>query len=584
MMFARAIGLAVILALSLSGCTGLVDSAAEKFVLHSENRPAEYSVTQDTGSFSTSDGVHLLADIYHPDQLKKTPTILIRIPFSDHFSNRWRSGVIARYWAGRGYTVVVQGTRGRYRSSGSFYPLLHERKDGIETLQWIAKQPWFDGRLAMWGGSAFGYTQWAIADQAKSGVQAFFIQIASSDFYRMFYPGNAFSLESAVYWAIRSRGEEDRDVALEDLEKGVNQLPVIEADDVAIGDTDFFNDWALNRDRNSYWQKIDGEDRNQRLQAPVLLMAGWFDPFLPTQLDDFIAITTKAKSSVAQETRLIIGPWKHAEAVPLPNTEEEVPYRGESVTLSIPWFDYFLGVTDSPLQMPKVRIFVMGENRWRDENEWPLARTQYTPFYLYSDGKANTAHGDGVLDEHQKVSKYSHDRFIYDPAAPVPSAGGAMLSERAGIQKQNTIEMRDDVLVYTTAALQEDIEVTGSLKVLLHVSTDAPSTDFTAKLVDVHPDGSAYNLSDGILRQHYKPNQPTKIEIELWPTSNVFFKGHKIRLEISSSNFPRYDRNPNTGATIPTATTMRRAHQVVHHSEKHPSYLLLPIIPRDSPK
>lgn len=364
----------------------------------------------------------------------------------------------------------------------------------------------------------------------------------------------------------------------------MNHLPIVEADDAAIGDTDFFNDWALNTQKNDYWKKIDGERRAETIQAPALLMGGWFDPFLPTQLDDFNTITSKAKPSVAKDTRLIIGPWGHAESVKLPNTGEGIPYRSESVTQSIAWFDYVLGVTKTPLSMPKVKIFVMGENRWRDENEWPLARTKYVPLYLHSNGNANTLNGDGYLAENLTHDKSEHDAYIYDPANPVPTAGGAMLSDRAGIELQNKIEERSDVLVYTTSALSEKMEVTGPIKAILYVSTDAPSTDFTAKLVDVHPDGSAYNLSDGILRQTYKASNdgtPTKIEIELWPTSNVFFKGHKIRLEISSSNFPRYDRNLNTGEFIPTATKTRIANQIVFHSEKYPSQLILPIISKD---
>lgn len=564
----------------LAGCATLVDHAAETFVLRSDNRPATYSIIESKDSFVTADGIRLAADIYRPEGVAKTPTVLVRIPFSDHFNNRLRASIIARYWAGRGYTVVVQGTRGRYRSEGSFYPLLHEREDGIATLQWLAAQPWYDGRLAMWGGSAFGYTQWAVADQNNPGPQAYAIQIASSDFYRMFYPGGAFSLESAAYWAIRSHGAEDRDVSDEDLEKAVQHLPLLEADDVAIGDTDFFNDWVQNRERNAYWQAIDGTDRSKHLQAPVLLMAGWFDPFLPSQLDDFQTIVAHAKPAVAHESRLIIGPWKHADAVALPNSNEEYPYRSASITSSISWFDDRLGVSAAPLTMPKVRIFVMGENRWRDEQEWPLARTHYTPFYLHSDGNANTLHGDGHLNKQPPVSAAAPDRFTYDPANPVPSAGGAMLSDRAGIRKQNAVEAREDVLVYTTSVLEEDVEVTGPVRAVLHVVTSAPSTDFTVKLLDVYPDGSAYNLSDGIVRQTYTPGALTKIEIELWPTSNVFFKGHQIRLEISSSNFPRYDRNLNTGESGAVATRMRKAQQTVHHSKQHPSYVLLPVIPR----
>ncbi len=562
----------------------LPDFVVDKFIFPGKNiRPANYQVMTEKMAFNTTDGTSLSSDIYHPRGLPKTPTLLVRIPFSDTFSNRLRSDVIARYWAGRGYTVVIQGTRGRYRSEGQFYPLMHERQDGIDTFQWITKQPWYDGRLGMWGGSAFGHTQWAVADQTTPGPQALFIHIASTNFHDMFYPGNALSLESALYWAIRSRGIEDREVEMDDLDKGVNHLPIIEADDVAIGDTDFFNDWLLNQNNATYWQKVDGKNRAATLQAPVLLMGGWFDPFLPTQIQDFINIRTHAKSNVAAETRLIIGPWGHAKEIKLPGSKQTVAYRPASVVPSIPWFDYVLGVNTTPLSMPRVKIFVMGENRWRDENEWPLARTQYTSFYLHSNGNANTLDGDGRLSDQKPTNTQNYpDRYIYRPSDPVPTKGGALLSNRAGIQIQNAIELRKDVLVYTTPILSQPIETTGPIMAILYVATDASSTDFTAKLVDVHPNGNVYNVSDGILRRNYVKtanNAPIRIEIQLWPTSHVFLKGHQIRLEISSSNFPRYDRNPNTGAFPPTATTMQDAKQMLFHNANYPSQLILPVIP-----
>ena len=556
----------------LSGCATVSDFVANQFFLPNEGiREGAYSVwTERRVGFTTSEGISLLADVHHPMGLEKTPTILVRIPYTNTFSNRSRSDVIGRYWASRGYTVVIQGTRGRYESGGQFYPLVHERRDGLETLQWLENQSWYDGRLAMWGGSAFGHTQWAIADQ--SAPDALFVHIASTNFHKMFYPGDAFSLESALYWAIRSRGREDRAVDIAKLEQGLQTLPIIAADDVAIGDTDFYNDWVLNKNDGKFWAKIDGINRAKTLQAPVLLMAGWFDPFLPTQIEDFKIITTQAKGKVASETRLIIGPWGHALSLNLPGAVTGYPYRQASIAPSIPWFDYQLGLTKQPLDLPRVRLFVMGTNEWRDENEWPLARAEYTPFYIRNNGQLNE-----VLPGKEEES----DHYVYNPQNPVPSAGGAMLGTRAGIQIQNEIEKRDDVMVYSTDPLSKPVEVTGPVRAILYVSTDAASTDFTAKLVDVHPDGTAYNLSDGIVRRSYNAsnNEPTKIEIELWPTSNIFLEGHKIRLEISSSNFPRYDRNLNTGEDEPTATKMVPANQTVFHSAEYPSRVILPIIP-----
>jgi len=317
----------------------------------------------------------------------------------------------------------------------------------------------------------------------------------------------------------------------------------------------------------------------------VLLLGGWFDPFLPTQLADFQAIQSRQDyPKVADESRFTIGPWGHASSVKLPPQNLEIPYRKASILPSIPWFDAQLNHGADTRTQPKVLIFVMGEYRWREEAEWPLARTVYTPYFLGSRQGANSLSGDGTLIPSRTTGGRDTDAFTYDPEHPVPTVGGAMLGDRSGMQLQNTIESRQDVLVYSTPVLEKNLEVTGPIKAILYVKTDAPSTDFTSKLVDVHPDGSAYNLSDGIVRRRYAQPQgqmhvPEKIEIDLWPTSNVFFKGHKIRLEVSSSNFPHYDRNPNTGDSLATTTEMRRAHQQVIHSDRYPSQIIMPVVP-----
>lgn len=575
--------------LFLAGCSLTSTLVANEVVFDSPHvRPAtNWAIEVNNIEFAARDGVRLAADLYRVKGMSSAPTILVRIPFTNTLSNRIRSRLIAHYWASRGYNVVVQGTRGRYRSGGQYYPLRAEREDGIDTLHWIAKQDWYDGRLVMWGGSTFGYTQWAISDQQNPGPQAYFIQIASTDFYNMFYYGGALSLESALYWTLRSHGQRDRQVKLADLERGVWKTPLIKADDVTIGDTDFFNDWLLHSERDAYWAQIDGSARAQGVQAPVLLLGGWFDPFLPGQLADYRLLQARQDNpKISVESRLIIGPWTHADSVKLPPHKIEIPYRAAAVEASVPWFDAQLNLTTQAYKQPKVHIFVMGENRWRAESQWPLARTQYTPFYLHSSLGANSLNGDGtLLSDMSPHSGKDHDSFVYDPTQPVPTAGGAMLGDRSGIQLQNHIEMRHDVLVYSTPELHRDVEVTGPIKLILYVTTDAPITDFTAKLVDVHPDGSAYNLSDGILRRQYDSKldgmpEVHEIEIDLWPTSNVFFAGHKIRLEVSSSNFPRYDRNPNTGFSLVMHTEMVQAHQRVFHSKHYPSRLILPIIPR----
>jgi uncharacterized protein len=313
-----------------------------------------------------------------------------------------------------------------------------------------------------------------------------------------------------------------------------------------------------------------------------MLVCGWYDPFLPTQLNDYEHIKHSAPPAVASKTQLIIGPWTHASEITFADGSRSENFRMKTVALSLPWFDKNLQPALAPKQEASpVQIFVMGKNKWRSEHEWPLARTRYTPFYLSSTGNANGASGGGILLQSPCVSVEERDSFIDDPNNPVPTAGGAMLGRGAGMALQNDIESRKDVLVYTTPTLKDDVEITGPISLILYVCTSSVNTDFVGKLVDVYPDGRAFNLSDGIIRWQYDSRENKdvhQIQIQLWPTSNVFRKGHRIRLEVASTNFPRYDRNPNTGSDISTATILRVAHQTVYHNPRYPSRLILPIV------
>lgn len=581
----RAGGLAVVAGLGVCLLGWVAYQLAPSALAHHLGfRPPAYAVRVERGvTMITSDGVALVSNIYHPQRVRRTPTILVRIPLLRDIKYRLFGDVVARMWAERGYTAVIQATRGRYPSGGRYEPFRHERQDGIETLAWLAGQPWFDGRLGMWGGSYFSYTQWVLADQEVPGPSALMVQICSTDWHRMFYPGGAFSLASALYWAVWSSNNLPEPPSPEALQPGFDGFPLIEADDRLGRDIEFFNDWATHAARDSYWASVDGERRPESLIAPVLIMAGWYDPFLPGAIDDFLRIHRGGKPSVAAASRLIIGPWAHARTVALPGNVPLRHYRLESLAPSLPWFDRHLHSSGGVVvEETPIRIYVTGVNRWRDEHEWPLTRTQYVPYYLRSGGKANSAHGDGALTLHPASSAEPADTFVYDPQRPVSSLGGAMFGPLGGVALQNAVEARPDVLVYTTPPLAADLEVTGPIVAFLFVATTAPATDFTAKLVDVHPDGSAYNVSEGILRQSYRGvAQPTGIQIDLWPTSSVFLKGHRIRLEISSSNYPRFDRHPNTDGQIATERNPVIATQGIHHGPETPSHLLLPVIPRD---
>lgn len=527
----------------------------------------------------------MVSDVYRPITSKTSPTILIRIPFTNTFKNRLKSESVARYWATRGYNVVIQGTRGRYKSQGNYYPLINERKDGIKTLQWLKKQEWFDGRLGMWGGSAFGYTQWAISDQQNPSVNAYHIHIASTDFYNMFYPGGAFSLESALRWSLQSNGKKDIEPKPENMEKGFWGFPLINADDRADKDIHFFNDWVSNNSRNDYWINIDGENRANSINAPVQMLAGWFDPFLPSQLNDYMQLKNSGIDSVSKQSELIIGPWSHAREIKIDGATNLPTYRKTSIKEGLKWFDRQLLNQSNRNSNSRgvVKLFVLGENKWRYENEWPLDRTNYTNLYFSSEEFENDPFSSGKLIW-RPPEKISSDKYTYNPNNPTPSKGGVVLGPRAGITLQNEIEERDDVLVYTSEILESDLELTGPIDATLYVLTDAINTDFVVRISDVNKTGKSYNVSDGILRASYTPGNEScdsakKIHIQLWPTSYVFKSGHRIRAHITSSSFPRFDRNPNTGKDIPYETETVNANQTICFGPKYPSHIRVPVIP-----
>ncbi|MBI1790330.1 MAG: CocE/NonD family hydrolase [Acidobacteria bacterium] len=338
---------------------------------------------------------------------------------------------------------------------------------------------------------------------------------------------------------------------------------------------------------DGFWQSISTRGQIRKIKVPVLSFGGWYDNFVQSDLEAYAAL--RAQSNLH---RIVIGPWPHNMSIPFPSVDFGPQSAAPVRTLQMQWFDQWLKHKDTPLPgQPPVRIFVMGANRWREEREWPLQRARPTPFYLRGKGAANTLDGDGALGL-QAPRRTRPDHFTFDPRDPAPTAGGAVCCNPQvfpwGPMDQRGVERRKDVLVYTSPPLKKDTEVTGPIRVVLYAATSAPDTDFTAKLVDVFPDGAARNLTDGILRLRYresldkplaaKPGETYRIAIDAGVTSNVFLKGHRIRLEISSSNFPRFDRNPNTGRPVADEKELRKAEQTVYHDRTRPSHVLLPVV------
>jgi putative CocE/NonD family hydrolase len=563
------------------------------------------------------DGVNLATDVYRPAAEGRYPTIVSRLPYDKELPIVNFSFDTMRA-ARAGYAVVVQDTRGRYQSDGVFTAFADEAEDGADTIAWAAAQPWSTGEVGMVGGSYFGATQWLAASQAPPALRAIAPFVTTDQYYESWaYQGGAFQLGFNLHWSLLSLGlgELLRQVgagqakperfaelveAIDDNDALYRRLPLTDMPELA-GLADYYQDWLAHPSYDGYWKATAPRESWDRITVPALNMGGWYDLFLKGTIANYLGMKENGGSEQARELqRLVIGPWAHG---PMSGW---YPQRGfgllsgtdahDITGLQLRWFDQLLRGEDRGLEADKpVQIFVMGADEWRDEDDWPLPGTEYVDWFLTSDGRANTAAGDGRLSADGPVES-PDDVYLYDPRDPVPTVGGATFlpglfaGVNAGPRDQREVERRADVLSYTSVPLPEPLTVIGPVELVLHASSSALDTDFTAKLVDVAPDGSAVNLADGILRARYRdslsepaplePGHVYELRIDLVATANVFAAGHRIRLDVSSSNFPRFDRNTNTGGTIASEAIddLVQAVNRVHHTPAYPSRLVLPVI------
>jgi uncharacterized protein len=553
------------------------------------------------------DGVILRADVYRPDTAERLPALLQRTPYS---KNPGREDNQFRRLAAHGYVVVVQDTRGRYMSDGVARPH-DEGQDGYDTVEWAAKLPWVNGRVGSFGGSYSATTQLISAPLRPPHLVAIFPSSSYNSRYDMVFQGGAFYLADGLSWNLGQGADVRRRVLHPDanrdgaigMDQGERQmfannwlwhvpLNTIDAMELRRFSPAYF-EMLKHPSYDEYWKTFDIEMRHGEFEVPAYHFTGWYDTLLSGTLRNYAGLRRNARTERARSgQRLVVGPWTHSRPTPASTKIGDVDYGPNAgfptEALMFDWFDYWL--KDAPtnvLSRAPVRLFVMGANVWRDEQEWPLARAAATPFYFHSGGRANTLEGDGVLTN-AKPSEERADKYVYDPWNPVSTG------QRGGYSRiptdQRDLERRQDILVYTTAPLTAPIEVTGPIEVRLWAASSATDTDFTAKLVDVFPDGTARALNDGILRARYRcgktapvlltSGQAEELTIDVGATSNLFAAGHRIRVEISSSNFPRFDRNPNTGTAFGESAELRRAEQTILHDAQHPSRIVLPVVPR----
>ena len=538
------------------------------------------------------DGVRLSADIYLPKTTGPFPCVLIRTPYSNNFDQLIDKG---RALANLGYACAIQDVRGRWDSEGDYYPFFDEAQDGYDTQEWIGRQSWSNGKIGMSGASYPAAVQWLSAPLRSEYLTCIVPRVMCNDYFNdLIFPGGAMQLNVAITWGMRTRARTGQSIAPQNWSELFRTLPLTEVADKVGDDVPFWRDWIEHCTDDEYWQPLNTMNRFNEMTVPVLEMSGWYDLYGHRCFDHFNGLRENGGSEAARNPQLIIGPWPHhlSACTCTGDVDFGIGSKLDLESIELRFFDYWLkGIENGAPDDPPLRIFVMGVNQWREESQWPLPSTDLQDWHLHSQGSANTAIGDGRLSLEAPTDEPS-DSFVYDPDYPVQTFGGSNCCTPDlvpwGPYDQRSVEMRSDVLCYTSAPLQEDLTVIGPIKLVLHAETDGRDTDWTAKLVDVSETGYAMNLCDGIIRARYRqsltdpqliePGQVYEYEIEVGTTANVFRKGHRIRLEVSSSNFPRYDRNPNTGNPFGQDAELRVAQQQVHHTPVHPSRLILPVV------
>ncbi len=534
------------------------------------------------------DGAKLSADVYRPGAEGRFPVILSRTPYNKNGERPLKFG---RYFAQNGYVYVEMDVRGRGDSDGTFVPYRNDGIDGYDAVEWCAAQPWSNGRVGTIGGSYLGRIQYLTAIEKPPHLATMIAMVTPSDPFVEFPTG--LPLPMGISWYHFTAGRMNQNMDAVDWSAIQLHLPIYTMDEAAGRPNPYWKEMIDHARLDEWWEPLCYQDKFERVLVPVLHVSGWYDDEQIGTPLNFIGMTTSgATDEIRAGQKLLMGPWPHG-ILRAERKLGEVDFGPTAVIdlegYFLRWFDYWLKGNDNGIMTePPVRIFVMGVNRWADENEWPLARTKWTKYYLRSGGRANSLFGDGLLST-ERPAEEPPDGYIFDPADPVPFITDPEFRQIGGPDDYRAVERRDDILVYTGPVLEEDVTVCGPIRVKLYAASSATDTDFMAKLLDVWPDGFAQRLTDGMVRARFREgmDRPSLIEegkiylydIDLWNTCQTFLKGHRIRLEIASSAFPKYDRNPNTGEALGKTTRMEAAEETIYHDGDHPSHVILPVVP-----
>jgi uncharacterized protein len=555
------------------------------------------------------DKVHLATDIYRPAAEGRYPVILIRTPYKKDMT-----ALQARAYARRGYVCAVQDCRGRFGSEGVWEPFVNEPEDGYDTIEWLAARPWSNGKVGMIGGSYVGWVQWWAAREKPPHLVTIVPNVSPPDpFYNMPYEYGAFFLWGAIWWAdiLESNATADLSgaamgrISEKKYKVLLKSLPVIDLDKTVLGKANpYWRKWIAHPTEDGYWDRSSFLNRLKDVQIPVFHQSGWFDgDGIGTKLNYL-----KMESFGHQNQKMIVGPWGHSDIASRGGGDLDF---GASALIDLKrdylrWFDFWLkGLDNGIMKEPKVKLFVMGTNKWLTDDVYPLSYTRFENWYLAGGGKANTSRGDGLLVAEPPAKDSPPDAFVYDPGDPTPSPEFYEESEadakKVRSQEEKTKEAkgyhesvvsgRADILVYQTPALEKPLTFAGPLSAVLYASSSAKDTDWFVRLVWIKKNGEPFQLAEGKIRARFRnsmkkpePLEPGRIyeyTLDLWHTGITIPAGDRLRVEVASASFPLFSRNLNTGGHNETETAFVKAGQKIYHGPRHPSHLVLPVIPED---